>query len=302
MLGDNLVFDKEKQFRGDSIKINDYITVHQPTLREIVDFGAGEFMKTVHTLCSIPSDMKSFLYDDLHIDYSKISDFEYFGLISRPLTSNDTKLLFGEELDFSKMKYATVKSENKSYIGIPIIENDELIDFIKVMDEETYDILMKHLRGMFNITPKVEKYANSFTMKVLLKKSRQKREQSKFKKDDGAIFMPLIITLVNTEEFKYGYNEVYDLTITQFMASAEQVPHKKYAESLINASMSGFVDMSKMKNRKEAMNWMYIDKSEKVSNEPKEQSKEEKDDRSKALQEEMDNLRKKIKEKTNKFK
>ena len=69
--------DKLKLYFGSEYIINDYLTVKQPTVGEVVEYGEKEYYSMVHTLCSIPSDMKSQLWD-MNIDWTEISDFEYF--------------------------------------------------------------------------------------------------------------------------------------------------------------------------------------------------------------------------------
>ena len=65
----------------------------------------------------------------------------------------------------------------------------------------------------------------------------------------------IIISLVNTEEFSYTYDTVYDLTLYQLMKSFTQIQGKKAAVALMQGSMSGFVDTSGISNMD--MTWTY---------------------------------------------
>ena len=84
---------------GDDYKINDYIIIHHPTLQDIINMSEREYYGVVYTLCSIPSDMKSKLFD-AGIDYEEISDFELFIMLTRGMTVEQTRPLLGD-LDLS---------------------------------------------------------------------------------------------------------------------------------------------------------------------------------------------------------
>ena len=48
----NIYIDKGKIIRGKPIILNDLITIYQPTINEILDFGEQRVMSTFHTMCS----------------------------------------------------------------------------------------------------------------------------------------------------------------------------------------------------------------------------------------------------------
>ena len=66
-----------------------------------------------------------------------------------------------------------------------------------------------------------------------------------------------IISLVNTEEFPYTYETVFNLTMYQFTKSLMQINGKKQACAMLQGSMSGFVDTSKIPSS--SFQWMYSD-------------------------------------------
>ena len=100
MTDDKLLdIDELRMYFGDPFSINDKITIYQPTLGDIVEFGERKYYSVVHTLTCIPADMMSQLAD-MGIDYMEISDFDLFMLLSRGMTKENTYLLFGD-LDLS---------------------------------------------------------------------------------------------------------------------------------------------------------------------------------------------------------
>ena len=60
---------------GDDYVINDRIKLMQPTVGQIVDYGEQSYFSMVHTLTAIPSDMKSMLWDQMELDWTKVEDF-----------------------------------------------------------------------------------------------------------------------------------------------------------------------------------------------------------------------------------
>ena len=80
-----------KVYFGDEYKVNDKITIHQPTIGEIIDLNEREYWNLIYSLTAIPSDFKSEL-DDVGKDYMKVSDIEMFHSITRTLPSEKTQL------------------------------------------------------------------------------------------------------------------------------------------------------------------------------------------------------------------
>lgn len=234
--------DELKILRGNDIIITDSIIMHQPTIGEIEEFGEQLYMNTFYMLCSIPSDMKSVLWD-LGIDFMKISDWEYFISISRNISNQHTKLVFGD-LDFSSMKLMLN----------PETDEKILISGNVIVTETIYNSFIGYLRQMIGYILKREKAANKFTKQILIEEDRQKRENNK-SKDYESIIVPMVLSLVNTEEFSYTYKNVFDVTLYQLTKSFYQIQNKKSACALYQGSMSGFVDTKKIKSSN--FQWIY---------------------------------------------
>ena len=133
---------------GDDYVINEYITITQPTIDQIVKYGEASYFSMVHTLTAIPSDMKSIIWDQMQLDWTKIEDFELFMILSQTLTPDKTGILFGD-LDFSKLR-----PFNNN-------QNDEVVLANKetglIIDKLIYTRIAKYLRKLHGITPKPEK-------------------------------------------------------------------------------------------------------------------------------------------------
>ena len=237
-----LELDKMKILRGKDIIINDFITLLQPNIGDITEIGEQRFFSIFHSLCGIPSDMKSVLFD-AGIDYMKISDWEYFLSLCKVYKQEDTALIFGD-LDFSKGKMFMDKETGKTVL---MLEQG-------IITEEIYEQFIPLVREMIGYTVKREKAANKFTKKILIDEDREKRQLAKGKKYESFLFS-IVLSLVNTEEFPYNYETVFDCTIYQIMKSFLQIQNKKSACALYQGSMSGFVDTSKI--NKANFSWVY---------------------------------------------
>ena len=67
----------------------------------------------------------------------------------------------------------------------------------------------------------------------------------------------IIISLVNTEEFKYNYDTVMDLSIYKLNASWRQIQKKKHWEQTMNGAYFGTVDLNKIDLEK--LSWLSPD-------------------------------------------
>ena len=232
--------DYSKLYFGEDYKINDYITIHHPTIQEILDMGEQQYYSMVYTLCSIPSDMKSKLWD-LGIDYEEISDFEFFILLTRGVTSKETYPLFGE-LDLSTME-VTHNPEN----GEPILRDGNVI-----IDRFIYQKMFNYICTMHGIKPKIEHAANKYTKKILIQDDRDRIARNE-QKPYSSTLLPLISSMINSPGFKYKASELKEVPIYQFMDSVQRMQIIKTADALTAGSHS-FCDLSKVP--KENFNWM----------------------------------------------
>lgn len=234
--------DQLKILRGKPIEIDGIVTLLQPTVDQICDFGEQRFFSTFFTLCSIPSDMKSALWD-ANLDFMKVTDWQLFLMLSRNFNKEDTSLIFGD-IDFQSMEMMKYPET-----GEVVLTDGEIY-----ITEASYQTFIPYVREMIGYVLKREKAANKFTKMILIDDDRKKRQKAAEKPFSSSL-LPIIISLVNTEEFSYKYEEAFGITIYQLMKSYMQIQNKKSAMALYQGSMSGFVDTSKI-NRKD-FSWIY---------------------------------------------
>lgn len=254
-------FDELKMYFGEDYWVTDKIKITQPTIGDILEFGDNDFYSIVSTICSNPTSFRLSLWKE-GIDWNKVSDFELFCRIIRNFTPKDTHLLFGD-LNFSWFRL--LHDDNKDcdeLVYIPFDENSNpiLTDYedLIIIDELVYMKMIKYLRKMFDINPKVEHAKNKATKEAMIWEDEENLKiQQRNKKDDDvkkSVFLPLISSMVNHPGFKYKTNELKEIGIVQFMDSVKRLQTYENTTALLKGLYSGFVDGSQIKNKD--INWM----------------------------------------------
>ena len=238
----NLDVDELKLYIGDDYVINDKIKVIQPTIRQIAEFGERDFFSVVHTLCAIPSDMKSQLWD-MGIDWMEIDPYDLFVMLSQTLTPDRTKPLFGD-LDFTKLK----PYKHPNVEGEVILADKESGVLI---DKMIHYRIVSYLRKAFNITPKVERAKNEITKRILIEEDRRKIEQNKNKP-----FKSFLLPLISSVKVKQGYTKEYVLNMgyVEFFDELNRLQVINNADHLLDGVYHGTLDMKKI--NKSELNWL----------------------------------------------
>lgn len=239
------MIDKLLLISGEPIPICDGVTLYQPTLGQIRDFGESHFYSIFWSFCSSPWDMPSAL-DDAGINFMEITEWELFQSLAIGLSVEQTRLIFGD-LDFSKFMPMKRTQEDGS-------EDIVLCDGKVIIDEKAYRQFIPYVRAMIGFEHSGKKAGNEATRKILIQEDRKQKRRNAKKEYESVLFNG-IISLVNTEEFKYNYKTIFDITLFQYTKSLIQIQGKKAACALLQGSMSGFCDVSKIPQRD--FQWTY---------------------------------------------
>ena len=235
-------YDELKMYFGEPYKINDKLIIYQPTIGQIVEFGEREYYTMVHMLTCIPSDMKSQL-EDMKINYMDISDFELFIMLTRGLKKEQTQLLLGD-IDLASFETGINK------------ENNELILFSEqqdiIIDRLIYEKMVRYMRKMHGIVPKIEKAANETTRQILIQLDREKNKKAK--EENKSQLKELISAMMRYPAFKYKKNELKECGLYEFMDTVQGAQIYISSTALIQGMYSGMIDTSKI-NQKE-FNWL----------------------------------------------
>ena len=233
--------------RADSVEITDKLSLHIPTVGEILD-NQDLYFNLVSIFTST-----SFQYmvqlDDIHIDYTTITDYQMF-LIFFPLyVGEDMSILFGD-IDTSNFGIYTNQQNDTTVIYNPT--NDVIID------ELVYNNIANTLRRVNLIKKVMSKPANENARKYLIEKERKRlkrlaRERKKNGNDDSE-FEKYIVALVNNKDFKYNYEEVENLSIYKFYQSLRQIQTNINFNNIMRGVYAGTVDASKIDKR--SLSWI----------------------------------------------
>lgn len=241
----NIQNDELKIYRGDDFPVTRGITIHQPTLNEICDYGERQYWHMIYTLTSVGADMKFQLFD-MGIDYTAISDFQLFStLLCRIFSQEQTSILLGD-LDFSSFQlYQKKDSED-------FVLYDERNNIY--IDEYTYLVIADVLRKMHGLKRNDQLPANESTKQILIEDARDEYNMSKDKEYRSQL-KNMVSAMINCEGFKYSHSEVWNMKINAFMDSVKRISKIKNADLLLQSGYSGFgVNLKDISNKQ--LNWL----------------------------------------------
>jgi hypothetical protein len=173
----------------------------------------------------------------------EFSDMELFYAMTQQL-SIDKTMIFFPDIDFSQ--FILIKNDDNDLI---MYNKDQGIKIDKFVFAKMQDCLCKS----HYITKKIEKAGNIYTKKVLIEEDRANREKNRDKEFKSNLF-GLVSSMVNYSGFKYNYDNVWDLTMFQFMDSVQRVRLIDSTNHLLNGVYAGTVDSKKIQSKK--FDWM----------------------------------------------
>ena len=223
------------------IKINEYITITQPTIGQIIDHGEQNFYSMLYKFIGNTTMFRLNLWDN-GIDWNKISDYELFAMMVLGLEKKDTSLIFGD-LDFSKLEVKP-KVIDENTIGITLRYKLSWGRSFEI-DENTYKQIALALRTMFGIFPKNEFARNKVTKQAII---WEDRENLKMREKDGhqSMLLPLISSCLNHPGFKYKKKELEQVGVFEFMDAVQRLQIYESTTALLKGMYSGFMDTSKI--------------------------------------------------------
>ena len=255
--------DELKIFRGQDYKISDNITIHQPSLDEICNYGEIKYFQMVHTLTSVGADLKWQLWR-IGVDYTEISDFElFYSILIRNYTQEQTSILFGD-LDFTKFQLFTNRQNGEVCLVQSLnpdidINSDEIyIDLndrnTVIIDAYTYELMVEYLRKIHGLVKNEQMPANESTKQILIEDAQEEYELNKDKEVKSQL-LNQISAMVNSEGFKYNHDKVWNMKIYAFLDSVKRISKIKSAEILLQSGYSGYgIDLKKINDKQ--INWL----------------------------------------------
>ena len=234
--------DEIRLLTGQSFDVGVGITLYQPTIAEIAQFGESEYLNLVSALTSEPFDMPYYL-DQMGIDFEEIKPFELFCILVSGIPQSTSKLLFGD-LDFTKFKV--------------VIRGDELIMINQqgvIIDSMTRERIADNVRRMHclpkNILTSCE---NKFTHDLMIRQQKKNIDRAQRKRDlygDTSHYASLISSLACEW---HDYDKVFSLRVGQFFDAILRMGYKQNANNLYRGLYAGTVSMKNI--HKSDLDWM----------------------------------------------
>ena len=235
--------------------VNNQITVHIPTIREIkgsspVLFGndkdESDFYSLVSLFTSTSSDIMVEL-DDMGIDFTTWDDYTTFLLL---FGSTPKEILRAKSsLMFENINLADFEPSINTVNGLPILydrEHNIIID----------ELIYMQLSTIFCTVHAIEKHrrkpGDSTARNYIIERQRAKAKRRK-KQVYTSRFDKQIVALVNNSNFKYDYENVMDLTVYNFMCSLKQIVKKYQVDNLNIGVYAGTI---KAKGLGDKLDWL----------------------------------------------
>lgn len=231
----NLLYKKE-------YAINDFIKIRIPTVGEILDCE-DEYYGIVSMLTAMPIDMMVQL-SEIGVDFTEINEWDLFLLFFNTLKKRDTSLLFGD-LDLSEFKIA-FNGKNKT----TFIVNQKTGAKI---DRAIHGQIASTLRKIHHLEKNIRKPANGDAKEYMIRRAKEKMMRQKKRMTDSQL-EGLIVALVNTEQFHYGFEGTRELSIYQFNESVRQVIKKIDYDNKMHGIYAGTVSAKDLSQ--DDLNWL----------------------------------------------
>lgn len=223
-------------------KINDSINIIIPSVGEIID-NEDDYYSIITVLTAMPIDLMVPL-DDAGIDYTEINEYELFLLMSAGLKSQDTHLVFGD-LDLAKFEIS-VNQQNGSIV-LYDSENDIVID--RAIHAQIAGVLRK----IHHLEKNRRKPANKEAKEYMLKRAREKMRRNRNRRQESQL-EPLIIAMVNAEQYKYDFEGTRELSIYQFNESVRQIIKKVDYDNRMYGVYAGTINAKQLSQ--DDLNWL----------------------------------------------
>ena len=233
-------------FQGGVFVLNENITIRHPTLGEICDFGEEGYYAMATALCAYPSLYKTSLHD-IGVDYTQITDFDFFCLMSKNMAQGMTAPLLGD-LDLSVLELGK-NMENDEMVLFEAVDGEHKC----VIDRAIYTEMVGYLRGIHGFEKKDEMPADEYTKNYLIERER-KRIARQRKTPFKSVLKPLISGMVNQPGFKYDYRTVWDLPIHIFNDSVHRTQKFLHYSNLMRGAYAGTVSLKEI--NKDDLNWL----------------------------------------------
>lgn len=272
--------DTAKLYIGQDIQVNNRITIKQPTVDQIIQFGERDYWAAIHNLCASPADLKWQLWEK-GIDYTTISDYDLFFDLTSPVLGSRTRLfqaVLEEAKEREDIQVPTFTEEEraafaKNPLALLIYSNDgEPLDLgtfdrytvsgteDKVLYNKDLDITIDKLvfREVVDVVRKIhflkrndEMPGNNSTKMILIEDAKDEWEMNKDKPFSSTI-VPLL-SAISVKCGQVGDDRIRHIPIYQFLENVRRMFRIQDASLLLQGAYSGFASLKDVD--KDRLDW-----------------------------------------------
>ena len=230
----------------DRFPVTDKISVMIPKVGDVLNHEE-DYYALLSMLTSMPIDMMVQL-DDIGVDFTTITDYDLFLILFNGIKDKDSSLIFGD-LDLSKFELA--QNTETDMMVVLDRENDIVID--RLVHAKITNVL-RHIHGLKKDT---RTPGNNAAKKYMIDRARVKQKRHAGKEHMSQL-EPLIVSMVNTCEFKYDFEGTRELSIYQFNESVRQVMNKIDYDNRMIGVYSGCINAKELSQ--EDLTWLKTNK------------------------------------------
>lgn len=242
--------DRLLLIKGEPYRITDVVSVNNPLLGQIAQFGEQRYFGLLTQICATSFDYRLSL-EEAGVDYLTVSDWEMFYNSYLALPYEETQLLI-PNVDFTKLRPARVNENGE----VALVDKDGKI----IINEYVYLEMVEFIRKCHGFERNYKVPGNKMARNIYMREAREAAERAKRNKNKpfDSYLEPLISALCNSEGFKYNFDTVWNLPIYTFMDATRRIQKIKSADHLMSGMYSGMLDLSKMNKGQlnKDLNWM----------------------------------------------
>ena len=234
-------YDRLKMYFCEDYTTQNGIVIREPRIGEILQVGEEDFYRNLNIWITNTTSYRSVLWK-MDIDWCKFTDFELFCNLYKAINPETNLLLFP---DFDLSSYQPMShllnpddDEEPQYeLVLYSEENDNYINYVSYLE------ISQYLRTLFNIFPKDEFAKGRATKEALIWEDEEKANKDEPYKSS---LYPLVSSCINHPGFKHSLMDLKNVGIFEFMDSVNRLQVYENTRALLQGSMSGFADMSKV--------------------------------------------------------
>lgn len=259
--------DELKVYKGDDIQIAPGVIVTQPTLAQITEFGEKEYFNAVHTVTASGADLKWQLWDNMHVDYTKIEDYDLFlqyiwmAVSSKKALQRGLMAAIAEGGDESLTEIPPELMDAMNFNPMALVLKDlDFADFIPCKNEATgetvlydaqrditvdrivYTRMVEVIRKIHGLKRNNEIPGNDYTKEILIEEARDAAKAAE-NKPFKSVLKPMISALT-VRCGLCGDERIWNMPIGMFLDNIRRSLKIQDADSLMHGAYSGFANLS----------------------------------------------------------